>query len=55
MIGMILYLWALQEQKRPSRKMAAIVAAAVIPSVVALDWLFCEVMGVLLPAGILGF
>ena len=55
LIGMILYLWALQEQKRPSRKMAAIVAAAVVPSVVALDWLFCEVMGVLLPAGILGF
>lgn len=55
LIGMILYLCALQEQKRPSRKTAAIVAAAVIPSVAALDWLFCEVMGVLLPAGILGF
>lgn len=55
LIGMILYLCTLQEQKRPSGKMAAFVAAAVIPSVVALDWLFCKVMGVLLPAGILGF
>ena len=55
LIGMILYFYTLQEQKHPSAKVALIVVAAVIPSVVALDYLFCELMGVLLPTGILGF
>lgn len=55
LIGMILYFYTLQEQKHPSTKMVLIVAVAVIPSVVALDYLFCKLMGVLLPAGILGF
>lgn len=55
LIWSILYFYCLQEKKRPSKKTAAIVVVSVIPSVIVLDYLFCNVLGVLLPAGIMGF
>lgn len=55
LIGTILYFYTLQEEKKPSAKVVAIVVAAVIPSTILLDYLFCEILGVLLPAGLIGF
>lgn len=55
LIWSISYFYYLQEEKRPSGKVISIICAAVIPGVVILDYVFCKVLGVLLPAGIVGF
>ena len=55
LIWSILFFYSLQEQKHPSRKITVIVVISAISGVILLDYLFCNVLGVLLPAGILGF
>ena len=55
LIFMILFFYRLQEEKNPSRKTISIVSVTVICGVILLNYVFCDVLGVLLPVGLIGF
>ncbi len=55
LVIIILYFYKLQEGKWLSGKGSVIVVICVTAGVILLDYLFCRVLGVLLPRGILGF
>lgn len=52
---MIVFFYKLQEGHLPSRRSTAVICVSSAAGAVLLDYLFCHLMGVLLPAGLLGF
>lgn len=55
LVGTMIYFAYYKEGKLPSKKSMAITASIVVVSVVALDFLFCRTMGIMLPVGLIGF